>query len=636
MALPAQDSFQFIQEANNEFLGLFPHRYDYIYAQHPQPGQRPQWQTETGHPLSDRLIQQGAYIYGVRFGPSTNYALLDIDIQSAYHPQQDPIAFERLIASLEALGLVANLTCTSSFSKGLHIYLPFNEALPSWQVGSGITAVLESEGFRVRPGQLEVFPQRKLLTLDSSQKLYNAHRLPLQQGSYLLNQDLEPTRSDRDRFFQEWQHCLHKNELDQTLLQRILKQKQRRSYRLSGRADKFLNDLNAEIELGWTDHGQTNRLLGRIAMRCYVFHHVIYGREPLKGNALVAEIVSVAQSLPGYDDWCNHRHEIEHRAQEWATCIENSHYFHYGDRAGKYKSKAATATEIEKSLSWHQAQAQSAQTKIRLAVSELLAQDLLPDKPTTRFNALRLYGIGGGTLYRYKEFWHPNLWKTSQAQISQKMDEALASALGAANASNPTSLLPDNSSNSLTDSAYSAHEPRSADEDSGNSAQAIRDRIRTQLEKTRSHSKLSALGQQQPYQLHLLQDYKSELLTRMGSFLLSSDPILMLEAGRWLEKQPDALQQLLETASNGQEREDMALQAAIAQQWVRLRWPAWQIRKLLYRHFDKATLAELTQTDRKVLLNQLFSHAKNGHHELVERAGVSSGPANIDILSQQP
>ena len=88
--------FQYIQEGDNEFLSLFPHRFDYIYAPHPNPGDTPDWLTESRHPLSDRLIQQGGYLYGVRFGSETSYALLDIDFNSRYHPNQDLM---RLVAS---------------------------------------------------------------------------------------------------------------------------------------------------------------------------------------------------------------------------------------------------------------------------------------------------------------------------------------------------------------------------------------------------------------------------------------------------------------------------------------------------------------------------------------------------------
>jgi hypothetical protein len=35
----------------------------------------------------------------------------------------------------------------------------------------------------------------------------------------------------------------------------ILKAARRRQFRVTGKADKFLNDLNAEIEQGWTGAG---------------------------------------------------------------------------------------------------------------------------------------------------------------------------------------------------------------------------------------------------------------------------------------------------------------------------------------------------------------------------------------------
>jgi hypothetical protein len=91
-----------------------------------------------------------------------------------------------------------------------------------------------------------------------------------------------------------------------------------------------LNDLNAEIEQGWTGPGQTNRLLGRIAMRSYIFGHVLYTDKPLEGSALVHDIVTIAQNLPGYHDWCQHQQEVEKRAQDWMLAIEQSRYFHYG------------------------------------------------------------------------------------------------------------------------------------------------------------------------------------------------------------------------------------------------------------------------------------------------------------------
>lgn len=41
----------------------------------------------------------------------------------------------------------------------------------------------------------------------------------------------------------------------------------------------------------------------RIAMRSYIFGHVLYAEAPLTGTALVEDIARIARSLPGYADW---------------------------------------------------------------------------------------------------------------------------------------------------------------------------------------------------------------------------------------------------------------------------------------------------------------------------------------------
>jgi hypothetical protein len=432
--------FAGICEPNDPFLSLFPHRFDYIYAPHSQPGSSPEWQTERRHPLSDRLIQQGRDLYGVRFGSQTQYCLLDIDTGSPYHPQSDPLAIGRMIAALEAIGLVKYLACTSSYSGGLHLYFPFAPAQSSWKLASVVAALLESAGFLLKPGQLELFPNPKPYNADHLPTLFNAHRLPLQSGSYLLNQDFQPIWSDRQRWVQQWQWVQSHNLIDRQALQKRLKQIQRRRCQLSGKADKFLNDLNAEIELGWTDFGQTNRLLGRIAMRTYIFHSVLTGNEPLSGQALVAEIVQIARSLPGYRDWCRHQHEIEHRATEWARCVENSHYYPFGKRTAitqepvedssqrstRLKITAETTASIDQLPSWNQQQSEGARERIRNAIADLLEKEVFPATATARFRLLTQYGIGGGSLYRHCDLWHPQHLITnveSQSVEFQSIDE---------------------------------------------------------------------------------------------------------------------------------------------------------------------------------------------------------------------
>lgn len=405
--------FQGVREWQDEFLNLFPHRFDYIFAPYPKPGQSPLWQTESRHPLSDRLIQQSSSLYGVRFGRETGYCLLDIDAASPYHPHRNPLAIARLVAALEPLGLVQWVACTSSDSGGIHLYFPFAPAIKTYQLAIALQSLLENAGFQLVLGQLEIFPNPKPYIVQAQPGLYAAHRLPLQVGSYLLNADWQPMHTTTAAFVNRWHYAVDRNLVTADGVERVVKTARRKQYGFSGKADKFLNDLNAEIEPGWTSYGQTNFLLGRIALRSYVFGHILYAAHPLEGKRLIEDIVRIAQSLPGYSRWCRHQHEIEKRAEEWARCVESSRYFHFQHRRklstplSDTSTQSSTDTVVGAALSWNQQQRQEARERIRGAIADLLNQNALPATATRRFQALVQYGIGGGSLYRHRDLWHP-------------------------------------------------------------------------------------------------------------------------------------------------------------------------------------------------------------------------------------
>ena len=560
------NQFQYIQEWEDKFLALFPHRYDYIYAKHPEPGQTPDWKTESRHPLSDRLIHQGAYLYGVRFGKETNYCILDIDAGSIYHPQRDRFAVSRILAALEPLGLVNAVTCTSSYSGGLHLYFPFQVAQNTWELAIVVTTLLENAGFRLTGGQLELFPNPRPYAIEGSLSLFNAHRLPLQAGSYLLDNDFQPIWSDQHTFVQHWQFAQNRNTVERKTLQQLLKQFQRKHYRISGKAEKFVNDLNAEIELGWTGAGQTNRLLGRITMRAYIFHHILCGGEPLTGKTLVNEIITTAKSLPGYEEWCQHQHEIEQRAEEWARCIEGSRYFHYGDGNGKYKSK--TEASQPEQLSWNQRQSQAARDRIRQAIADLLNKNTLPSGATARWQALIQYGIGGASLYSHRDLWHPSYLslktiepvETPPDHPTSNTDAQLDCVEDASNWHNPTSLLSENGGNALQSKDLSDRLGQPLSSVGGNA----------QLDQTSRRSQRGAGGSnesdptiqpplfdlqtwldvgqaaaqsadQQVNQIRF-EAMQAAPIARMQRYLESGDPILMAEAVAWAEINPGVLQ----------------------------------------------------------------------------------------------
>lgn len=395
---------------NSKFLNIFPHRWDFIFAEHCKPTESPTWQSDSRFPLSDRLIQQGAKLYGVRFGAETKYFVLDIDKGSIYHPKRDRFATQKIFEALELLGITDHLSVTSSYSGGIHIYFPLSEAVQTWQLAAVVTRTLFYKGFLCSDGFLEVLPnQRNFDTEEKTPSLYKGHRLPLQAGSYLVNDwwELDP-RTSEDEFCRRWEFCAARNQLNWTVFNRVLKDVTTNYRKLGFKASKFLDDLNTEIDSGWSGHGQTNLLLGRITLRAYVFGHYLEGGEPLEGAQLVKSIVETATRLPGYREYCRHQDEIWSRAEEWARCVENSRYYHFGSRSKKEPAPAPPKTNWRDwRNNWLK---QRARERIRYAITELLINDRLPSTILERFNILvNEYGFSGETLYQeyHLDLWHP-------------------------------------------------------------------------------------------------------------------------------------------------------------------------------------------------------------------------------------
>lgn len=575
--------FQYIQEWDDEFLSLFPHRYDYIWAEHPDPKGKVEWKTESRHPLSDRLIHQGAFLYGVRFGAETQYCLLDIDAGSIYHPKRDPFAVSRILAALEPLGLVSEIACTSSYSGGIHLYFPFEQPQKTWELSLALQATLENAGFKPSLGQLELFPNVRLFVTEGIPNLYAAHRLPMQAGSYILSDDWELTNSNQTTFVQQWRLAQRRNDISAKTLQQVLRAARRKRYSLSGKADKFLNDLNADIEVGWSGSGQTNYILGRIAMRSYIFGHLLYGCEPLSGKALVNDIVRVAKSLPGYEEWCRHQSEIEHRAEEWAQCVEASHYFPFG-QSKERPAEIILATE-EEALTWNQQRSQAARERIRQAIADLLNKGTLPSNATARFHALTSYGIGGGSLYRHRDLWHPaHLVENPPDPPNPLTAFSVDCARGAATERSPKSLLLENDSNSPTSNGcrdFSAIDRSSIDGNSlSDKESSVHTSSNSSIHSSEQQGELEGIGyvqqilfeiqernqadraaaKQAPIQgkQRKQEEARTAQIQRMQQYWDSGDSILMAEAQQWAMTNPGILS-FPETFDQPQPKEPGAL-----------------------------------------------------------------------------
>lgn len=302
------------------------------------------------------------------------------------------------------------------------------------------------------------------------------------------------------------------NTLEAATVKQVLKSL-RKSYRVTQKASKFLNDLNAEIEMGWTGSGQTNRLLGRITLRAYVFGHVLLNqKEPLTGKLLIDRIVSVAEELPGYREYCNHQHELLQRVEAWTRCIEGSHYFPYGSTKGLQPQ----APQPSGRKQWNEQQQAAARDRISQSVARYLEQGYWPTATTARFKLLVADGMSGQTLYKHKDLWHPAYLAAENANLQELA--ASDCLLGAPEAATLTSLLECDACNDLSDGDSSASEAAKQQE------QAVR--AREHIRQEREAYRQAHVARQ----LELFHERDQRYWAQIMQHLSSDDPILRADA----------------------------------------------------------------------------------------------------------
>jgi hypothetical protein len=389
---------------------LFPYRWQCIQAPAPDDvSQKPRWQTLTKYPLRPRILwahwQDAHQLIGVRFGHSTSYGLIDIDAGSAYLNSE---AIAAIQMALETIGICRTLLIQSSWSRGLHLYIPLPEPVSTFSLALALQQCLKAQGFGVKAGQLETFPNIKSWgnTFKGEFTEYNAHRLPLQpgSGSLLLDPNLNPLPSGESlaHFFQCWDHAAQAQDL--SLLLPALGQarnnhRKRPKHRITPITQTWRDDLEQEIAEGWSDHGQTNHLLKTIACYGVVF-------EGLQSEDLAEYIERIATSRPGYEQWCRHQHEIGMRSRLWARAAEQ-YYWPLGSQP-KRQGALYRPDGLNAIVPFNQQRSDDAKARIQQAVEQLQQTDELPQSITERVNSIqRLAHVSSRTLYKHLELWHP-------------------------------------------------------------------------------------------------------------------------------------------------------------------------------------------------------------------------------------
>jgi hypothetical protein len=250
-----------LSDAGQRLATLFPKGWDWIYADAPKRGLKPAWETVKKFPLTPvelwSLHQDEHCLIGIRPHHVTRWGILDIDTTSIYHPQTNPEALPRILSSLEDIGIVRTLLCQSSHSGGLHLYIPLPEAIGSYGLAVALKLHLSTAGFKVRSGQLEIFPNvKRYIAQGQGFSLYNGVRLPFQPntGFLPLDEDLSPLPWKLDEWLDAFDlasSCQDLALLKRQIADAELNHRIRKGDRTPASLERWQDRINQETRLEW-------------------------------------------------------------------------------------------------------------------------------------------------------------------------------------------------------------------------------------------------------------------------------------------------------------------------------------------------------------------------------------------------
>jgi hypothetical protein len=389
--------------AAQTFASFFPYSWKFIYAKNIDRTSKPEWKTETRYPITGRRLYDywadNETLIGVRFDNQTEYAMLDIDKGSPYHPSNNHEKFKTVLQALEDIGLVRPLIVQSSHSEGLHIYYPLWQEVPSFGLACAIKACLQKNNCEIAAGVIETFPNTK--KYDSE---YNGHRLPLQTGSYQLDNDLQIIGRDLNQFVETWLTIQEQQDID-LLNQAIAEAKANYQPPKDNRKlIKWREDLEQQIQEGWTRQGQSNQLLYLMGKYARVF----LGCE--EDEAIAEYITKTARAATGFTKFCGDIKRLEQKAKDIAKwCIK--HHFPFGSKKGEQTENENENTEIQKA----QKQAERLE-RICTSVNELNKTGEMPETIRGMAQAIaKSAKVSVETLYENKQLWHPEFTETSNS-----------------------------------------------------------------------------------------------------------------------------------------------------------------------------------------------------------------------------
>ena len=394
------------------FASFFPYSWNFIYAKNIDRTSKPEWKTETRYPITGRRLYDhwadNETLIGVRFDNQTEYALIDIDKSSPYHPSNNHEKFKTVLQALEDIGLVRPLIVQSSHSEGLHIYYPLWQEVPSFGLACAIKICLQKNNCEIASGVIESFPNTK--KYDSE---YNGHRLPLQTGSYQLNNDLQIIGRDLNQFVETWLTLQEQQDID-LLNQAIAEAKANYQPPKDNRKlIKWREDLEKQIQQGWTGQGQSNQLLYLMGKYARVF----LGCE--EDEAISEYITKTARAATGFTKFCGDIKRLEQKAKDIAKwCMK--HHFPWGSKKGEQTNIESKGEKENTENQKAQKQAERLE-RIRTTVNELNKTGEIPETIRGMAQAIaKTAKVSVETLYENKQLWHPEFTESRNSTNTTK------------------------------------------------------------------------------------------------------------------------------------------------------------------------------------------------------------------------
>ena len=281
-------------------------------------------------------------IIGKRFGKLTNYLMIDIDINSPYHPRNQGLAV--ILAAMEELGLCRYLIVRSSASGGLHIYFPLAQPVKAWALACAAHSALAAHGVSIVGGQCELFPNKKAFNAE-----HNGHRLPLHNGSFLLDEDFCPVRNHKADFVLRWQAAAalqDEQRLQQAIAGHVVYATDLAATSSVSAGASDVVEVSPTVTTPLTLHSKTSRthhvippiVWKRFGQSNDIMRELVnYGdRYVGLNNAadLAAWVKTVAPQLPGYQKFASPKSKQDIEQGNWAWRWAKAHF----ESAWKYRT----------------------------------------------------------------------------------------------------------------------------------------------------------------------------------------------------------------------------------------------------------------------------------------------------------